>query len=531
MPVSKLTRRALLGAGLGLGQLALLDRFGLPSARAAPPDAPSRILTIYLGGGYAPQHMWCPLSADEVVQYLPAPTSGLGEKIFFAPEQVIELSTAGDGAFPRIRGVRTWNPDSPGDRGNYQYLPLGYSWVHHELMKRTTVVHGVDQGTAAHKSGAIAAMCGLAGPDYRAPAIQSVIANYLMGTYGDSRPVPCVCLNTGLMPNPLDLPPASGPTVVSSVGDLIPMLSTKPEDNVWWKGLDARQALDDWDFSGNPLGAPILATDLEAHAFQSARALRGISGAATDAHLQALHDGLQGVSRVLAKDIVSILAKTPGFEHIIAGSDREYGGVVPYPGEGPFGYTIGLANGTIGNGSFWSTFDTALRVMKADLASALHLQLPAFHYDTHNGAGAQFQFLHVRGAFEILGHFLSELAQSPAPDKPGRTLLDDTLVLVFSEFARTWPNSGDHWPITSVTFVGGNVAANREIGGFDFSGFSLGPRGKAVDVLEEGVTEAKRPPRAADVTATACRLMGLEPGKDFFIPGGYGEIAGVRADA
>ena len=533
MKASKLTRRALLGAGIGLGQLALIERLCGNKARAGTPDAPSRILTIYLAGGYVPQYMWCPLSADQVAAHIPSPYKA-SEQVFFSPDQVIELSTAGDGKYPRIRGVRTWNPDSPGDRGaNRDYLPLGYSWVGHDLMKQTTVVHGIDQGTAAHASGAIASMCGVAGADYRAPAIQSVIANHLIGVYGDDRPLPCVVLNTGLMPNPFDLPSAAGPTIVGSTKDLVPALSTDPTQNAWWTGLDGRQPKDELAFDGTALGSPLSATDLEAHTFASMRARRGIAGTTTDGYLERLHDGLQNVSRVLAKDVVTTLTNAAGFEHMTPETDREYDGVVSYPGQGPFGYVVGYADGNVGNSTFWDTFDMAMRVMKSDLSSSLHLTLPMFYYDTHKGIeGHQSNFIAVRGAFEILGQMLHEMQMSPAPGKPGKTLLDDTLVLIFSEFARTWPKSGDdHWPITSVTFVGGNVAENREIGGYDLENFSFGPRGMPVDLIEESGEANTRAPRAADVIATACRVMGLEAGTDFFIPGGYAEIAGVRRDA
>lgn len=533
MKVSKLTRRALLGATVGMSQLTLLERFAPSMARAASPNAPSRILTIYLQGGYVPQYMWCPLTADEVAAQIPTPQTTLGEQSFFTADQVIEYSNAGDGAFPRIRGVQTWNPTSPGDRGaGYAYLPLGYSWIAHDLMPYTTVVHGIDQGTAAHASGAIASMCGIAGPDYRAPAIQSVIANYLLGTYGENRPLPCVSMNTQLVPNPLALPPAAGPTIVGAIDDLAPSLSDDPSKNPWWTGLDERTAKNELAFDGSALASPILATDLEAHTFGSFRKQRGIAGTATDTYLQSFHDGFQNVSRVLAQDIVTILSNQAGFEHMTPTTDREYGGVASYPGFGPFGYVMGLANGGVQTTDFWDTFDMALRVMKADLSSAIHLTLPVFYYDTHSSGGHAVNFIAVRGAFEILGQFLHELQQSPAPGASGKTLLDDTLVVIFSEFARTWPMSGDdHWPITTVTFVGGNVAANREIGGYDLTNFSYGPRGKVVDMIEEDKSATKRAPKAADMVTTACRVMGLEFGQDFFIPGGYGEIVGVRKDA
>lgn len=528
MKVSKLTRRALLGAGVGLAQLALLDRFGGKPARAAPVTAPSRILTIYVKGGYVPQYVWCPLSADEVMTHIPEPYVA-SEVVFFNPDQVIELSSAGDGTFPKIRGVQTWDPASPGDRGpNREHLPLGYSWVAYDLLKQTTVVHGIDQGTAAHASGAVAAMCGIAGPDYRAPAVQSVVANHLLGVYGDNRPLPCVTLNTDLMPNPLNLAAASGPTVVSALKDLSPTLSTDPMTNPWWKGLDKRGPRDDFHFDGSPLEGPLSATDLEAHTFGSFRTQRG-KGATTDQYLERLHDGMQNVSRVLAKDIVNVLAGAPGFEHMAKDTDRSYNGVVSYPGKGPFGYVIGYADGHVNTEWFWDTFDMALRIMKTDLSSAIHLTLPQFYYDTHSATGHQRNFVAMRGTFEILGQFLYEMQQSPAPGKPDKSLLDDTLVVIFSEFARTWPKSGDdHWPITTVSFTGGGVAANREIGGFDLSNFTFGPKGKSVDIVEEDGAAVKRPPRAADVVSTACQIMGLAPGDDFFIPGGYGEIVGVR---
>ncbi|EPX63313.1 hypothetical protein D187_005719 [Cystobacter fuscus DSM 2262] len=36
-----------------------------------------------------------------------------------------------------------------------------------------------------------------------------------------------------------------------------------------------------------------------------------------------------------------------------------------------------------------------------------------------------------------------------------------------------------------------------------------------------------RAPRSQDIAATVIRAFGLEPGEDFFIPGGYGSFDGV----
>ena len=48
-----------------------------------------------------------------------------------------------------------------------------------------------------------------------------------------------------------------------------------------------------------------------------------------------------------------------------------------------------------------------------------------------------------------------------------------------------------------------------------------------MDVIEENGQAGKRIPRAADMTTSALRIMGLQF-SDFFIPGGYGEVVGLR---
>ena len=79
---------------LGAGQLALLDKLGFPmfrsrSARANPNGGtgtsnPTKLLTIYVPGGWFPVYLWCPLSDAEIatvladsrfVQALPEPST------------------------------------------------------------------------------------------------------------------------------------------------------------------------------------------------------------------------------------------------------------------------------------------------------------------------------------------------------------------------------------------------------------------------------------------------------------------------
>ncbi|PTL77349.1 hypothetical protein DAT35_45330 [Vitiosangium sp. GDMCC 1.1324] len=174
--------------------------------------------------------------------------------------------------------------------------------------------------------------------------------------------------------------------------------------------------------------------------------------------------------------------------------------------------------------------DLALRLLKSDLCTSVHVSLQV-DFDTHNAFGHAFSCAHGRGLMDCVARFLGELKAAPAPGKPGKTLLDDTLVLVMSEFGRSWASRtsdnsyyqpDDHHPYTSVCFAGGNVAANRQVGSYTPRGL-----GVPVDIIEENGQPSKRVPRAADAVTTALRIMGMNT-SDFFIPGGYGEVAGIR---
>jgi uncharacterized protein (DUF1501 family) len=150
------------------------------------------------------------------------------------------------------------------------------------------------------------------------------------------------------------------------------------------------------------------------------------------------------------------------------------------------------------------------------------------YWDTHGG-GHDVQSVQMRAVLDVVGRLLNEMATIPLAD--GRTMLDDTLVVMLSDFARTWPKSGtcDHWPITSVVFAGANVKGNRMVGGYDFTGLSEGthgPNGAGADLLDEDGNPMRRPLISADVAFTALHAFGIA-GPDAFIGGGPGEIVGV----
>ena len=56
---------------------------------------------------------------------------------------------------------------------------------------------------------------------------------------------------------------------------------------------------------------------------------------------------------------------------------------------------------------------------------------------------------------------------------------------------------------------------------------SQSPLGAPVPIIEGSGEKVTRPPTSQDVAATVIRAFGLQPDKDFLIPGGYGEFEGA----
>ncbi len=64
------------------------------------------------------------------------------------------------------------------------------------------------------------------------------------------------------------------------------------------------------------------------------------------------------------------------------------------------------------------------------------------------------------------------------------------------------------------------------VGGYDES-MNGSPMGAPVRVIEESGDALVRPPRSQDIAATVMHAFGLEGGRDYFIPGGFGHYDGV----
>ena len=505
----KLTRRSILQASLGLTQAALLGKFGLLGrpARAADGGSASKLLTVFMPGGWMPIYLWCPLSDSEIGRYIPPINeTSFEEPVFFTPQEVTNLDgsiNALDGPYQRLRVPNLWN------RQSGRTSPHGRAWEYFRLWENCSIVHGIDQGTAAHDAGAVCALSGVAGTDFRSPSVNAMAANGLFSRFGDRRPLPSIVLGIALHPEAVQLRSEVSPTAIGSVTDLRYGLS---EDiSRAWDGLRDRQPRQQYDFAGRP--TTTFATNaIEERRSGRLRALRGRSTPDTDAFLEKLYNSYQGVSRLLARDIM-----------------QELSTIRDYPRTRTLDWVIGYSDFAFPSSDGtdpYELFNLTLKLLKSDLATSVAIQVPVVSLDTHT-EGHGIQFIRERAAFDAVGRLLGIMKNTPGSGGSG-SLLDETLVLIISEFSRTWPRSNtcDHWPATSVAFVGGGVAPNRMIGGYRITAgaptSSVGFVGQDV-AFDDG---SRRQPRAADVVHTALRIMGIQ---DFFIPGGSNEIVGLRA--
>src|SRR5690349_11912405 len=97
----RMSRRALIGIGLGMSQLGLLERFGLlgRSRAATPAEGPTKLLVLYLQGGCRQWYQWWGNPPEDVARAVPPPGGFLGEPTFFTAEHLVELGS-GDGYTP-----------------------------------------------------------------------------------------------------------------------------------------------------------------------------------------------------------------------------------------------------------------------------------------------------------------------------------------------------------------------------------------------------------------------------------------------
>ncbi|MFO0594242.1 MAG: DUF1501 domain-containing protein [Myxococcaceae bacterium] len=529
----KLSRRKLFEAALGVGQVALLSRYGLlpSSARAQSMSfKPTKLLAIWLDGGLHWESFFSPFTSAGITKFMPAPGGGL-IPWGYSPSQVENFDRSpvdldAPGTRRKWRGPVYWNWNSPGDTmgavpnsgGAQQFRPYGYAWANpaYKLYDRAALLIGADQGTASHYSGIVASMCGVAGANFRAPSVQAVVAAAMAKRFPD-RPIPNVSLG-GPSPTALDLPSLAAPTRVTNDASVEPTLSDKRDGA--WLNLRTRTDRPELAFDGTPTGATAPLTATDQYTLDQIRARKGKSTAGTDALLGSLYDTYKGASRTIARDIMGTLANVRGFEKLSV-ADMMY----------PANWTacIGYAD-TCGGGSSLANYDFALKLLKSELVSSVSLRATSianFSFDTHSSNGPQYHANHLRIALEGIGRVLMEMSLTPSATNAGKTLLDETLVYIYSDFGRTFPKTGsDHHPATCAILAGGSIIGNQMVGGYDES-MNGSPMGVPVPLVEESGMQVTRTPKSQDIVATVLHAFGLEGGTDYFIPGGYGYYDGV----
>lgn len=526
-----MNRRRLFQLAFGASQVGLLSRYGLLDRAYARDmsDYPSKFLSIWVDGGLHWESFFAPFTRAGIEKYMPAPTGG-NIPWGYQPDQVMNFDkTMPDLEDPsvirRLRGPIYWNWDDPGDRTGkipeadlaQIYRPYGYAWADptYKLYEKATLLVGADQGTASHQSGRIAGMCGVAGANFQAPSINAVIATALASRFPD-RPIPNVTLG-GTSPTALDLPALARPTILRDVASIEATLSQRYDSA--WAGLRHRDEIPNIGFDGSTHNGSVSASIVEQALLADIRKMHDEHNAGGEALLERLYDTYKSTSNAIARDVLTILEQTVGWEHL------EQNTMYPKDWTG----CIGRAD-ACGPGSSMGPYDFALRLLKSDLVTSVNLRATSiqnFSFDTHSANGPQHGANHLRLALEQIGRLCLEMSLTPSSERAGKSLLDDTLVYVFSDFGRTFPKSGsDHHPATCALLVGGGITGNQMLGGYD-ERMSGSPLGAPVELTEETGEIVTRVPRAQDVAATVLTAFGLHGGEDFFIPGGFGHFNGV----
>ncbi len=514
------SRRDLLLASLGAAQLGLLDRFSLLGRGKAwaqsVVDRPTKLLTIYIPGGIHHEFVWAQFPDDRLARFMPPAAMMPG--VFYDRQDVKNLDGSGDAQadepIRRLRSHITWNPANPADRSIGEPNNKGYAWAepNYKLFENVALILGVDQGTAAHESGVVASMCGIAGANYVVPSIPARIANHFLSAFPD-RPVPNVTVMGAPRAPAVTLPAGVDASTVASIQDLQFAFSDKRPN---WNGLRDRRSVPAFAFDGTPTGQAEL-TVVEEAVLKAVRGRRGRVNAATDGAMGTLYDTYAGVSKTIARNIVDTLENTVGVEKLPLD--------IPWcPGRGRFGWQIGYAD-FYATDSLWANeFDLALRFLKSDLATSVTFRMtPTFGFDSHFSNPYPGHSTHLRGCMESIGRFLIEMKLTPSKSRPDRSLLDETLVYITSEFGRSAPISGgsDHNPTHTAVLANGLIQGNRMIGGIADNGL-----GAPMSITEESGEKSMRAPAARDVAATISAVMGLSTA-EAFMPGGYGVPDGI----
>ena len=158
-----------------------------------------------------------------------------------------------------------------------------------------------------------------------------------------------------------------------------------------------------------------------------------------------------------------------------------------------------------GNTEFGNSCVVAKNILAADLGTH-YIQINSNGWDHHQDIYLEGAGLYARSAeFDpALANLIIDLAATPGT-VPGRTLLDETLIIAKGEFGRTVGDltsrdGRDHYFVHSALFAGGGTIGGRVIG-------RTTPDGR---YIEDAGWAGSRPATAGDVAATIYAAMGID---------------------
>ncbi|PYQ26447.1 MAG: hypothetical protein DMF56_24520 [Acidobacteria bacterium] len=181
------------------------------------------------------------------------------------------------------------------------------------------------------------------------------------------------------------------------------------------------------------------------------------------------------------------LMKAPGINAIFSFNDADH---TRY-GATTFGDSLIVARNLVGA-------NKGTRFVQTTLGGWDH------HSDIYNKAAAQSIYTQSKQLDDALGALFTDLSTT-AGANPGKTLLDETFIVILGEFGRTpgpLTNQGgrDHFLRNSYVFAGGGVKGGRIIGKTDAVG----------DKVVEYGWSANRDVRPEDVTSSMYSALGID---------------------
>ena len=157
-----------------------------------------------------------------------------------------------------------------------------------------------------------------------------------------------------------------------------------------------------------------------------------------------------------------------------------------------------------GKTGFGDSCVVARNILAGDLGTH-YIQINTSGWDHHQDIYLEGEGLYSRAAQldPALSNLMVDLASTPG--SPGKTLLDDTLIVAKGEFGRTVGNltsrSGrDHYFVHFTMFAGGGVVGGRVVGKTTADG----------RFVEDPGWSGNRPATAEDVAATIYSALGID---------------------